>query len=151
MEMGDDLFQYALRLLSARAYAEAGLRRKLAHRGSPEEVEATIRRVKELGYLDDRSYAEGYIRLNQGRWGVGKLRQALRAKGVSAEVIERVLADLEPQTDPVAEALELLERYPSRYRGEKAKAMRFLLNRGFPLSAALAAWERYSRTPNPER
>ncbi|WP_419187085.1 hypothetical protein [Allomeiothermus silvanus] len=54
--MGDDLFQYALRLLSARAYAEAGLRRKLAHRGSPEEVEATIRRVKELGYLDDRSY-----------------------------------------------------------------------------------------------
>ncbi|ADH63578.1 recombination regulator RecX [Allomeiothermus silvanus DSM 9946] len=79
------------------------------------------------------------------------MRQALRAKGVSVEVIEGVLADLEPQTDPVAEALELLERYPSRYRGEKAKAMRFLLNRGFPLSAALAAWERYSRMPNPER
>lgn len=149
--MGDDLLQYALRLLSARAYAEAVFRRKLARRGSPQEVEATVRRVKELGYLDDRNYAEGYVRLNQGRWGASKLRQLLRAKGVSAEVVEGVLADLEPEADPVAEALRLLERYPSRYKGEKAKAIRFLVNRGFPLSAAFAAWERYSRTPNPER
>lgn len=142
--MGDELFQYALRLLSARSYAEAVFRRKLARRGSPEEVEATLHRVKELGYLDDRKYAEGYVRLNQGRWGAGKLRQLLRGKGVSKAVVDAVLADLEPETDPVAEALRLLERYPSRYKGEKAKAIRFLVNRGYPLSAALEAWERYS-------
>ncbi|PZA08386.1 MULTISPECIES: regulatory protein RecX [unclassified Meiothermus] len=149
--MGDELLHQALRLLAAKDYTEAGLRRKLARRGSPEEVEAAVRRVKELGYLDDRRYAESYLRLNQGRWGMNKLRQALRSRGVSVEVIRGVLADLESEADPVAEALRLLERYPSRYKGEKAKAIRFLLNRGFPLSAALAAWERYSQTPNPER
>lgn len=142
--MGDELFQYALRLLSAQAYTEAAFRRKLARRGSPQEVEATVRRVRELGYLDDRQYAEGFARLNQGRWGAGKLRQMLRAKGVSKAVVDAVLADLEPQADPVAQALGLLERYPSRYQGEKARAIRFLVNRGFSLSVAFEAWERYT-------
>jgi regulatory protein len=141
----DDLFAYAIRVLSARAYAEAALKTKLLKRakGNSAMVEGIVERVKALGYLDDNTYAEGYARLYQGRWGAGKIRQQLRAKGVAQEVVQGVLDRLEPDTNPLAEAVRLLERYPSRYKGEKSKAIRFLANRGYTLGVALEAWEKF--------
>jgi regulatory protein len=108
-------------------------------------VEAVVQRLKGLGYLDDRQYAEGYARLYAGRWGAAKLRRALLSKGLSREVVEQVLAEQASLQDPVEAALALLERYPGRHRGEKPRAMRFLLNRGYSLTQAALAWERYQR------
>lgn len=139
----DQVFLYALRVLGARACSEAALRQKLARKAQPEAVEAVIRRVKGLGYLDDRQYAEGYARLYAGRWGAAKLRQALLEKGVSREIVDQVLSAQASEQDPVEEGVALLLRYPSRHRGQKPRAIRFLLNRGYALGHALAAWERY--------
>ena len=51
----------ALSLLARRGYSEAELRKKLA--GYPEaEVEAAIARLRDWGYLDDRAYAEAFVR-----------------------------------------------------------------------------------------
>lgn len=145
----EELFLYAIRLLGARAYSEAALRQKLSRRAAQEVVEATIGRLKDRGYLDDHSYAEGYARLYAGKWGAAKLRRALLTKGVSREIVEQVLASQLAQQDPVEEALALLERYSSRHRGEKPRAIRFLANRGYALSHALAAWERYLQQSKP--
>ena len=139
----DELFLYALRLLAARAYSEATLRQKLSLRATSEMVETTLQRIKQHGYLDDHSYAEGYARLYAGKWGAAKLRRALLAKGVSSEIVERVLLAQAAAQDPVEEALALLVRYHSRHKGEKPRAVRFLVNRGYPLAQALAAWARY--------
>ncbi len=138
-----ELFEYALRVLNMRPYTESALRQKLARRGPVEVVARVVERVKALGFLDDRKYAEGYARLYQGKWGAAKIRRSLEAKGVPRDIVSEVLAALEPQSDPVAEALALLERYQSRHKGDKAKAIRFLANRGFSFAAALEAWERY--------
>lgn len=148
-ENPDELFVYALRLLGARAYSETALRQKLSRRAPLEVVEVTLGRLKQQGYLDDHSYAEGYVRLYAGKWGAAKLRRALWAKGVSREIVEEVLATQMAQQDPVAEALALLERYPSRHRGEKPRAIRFLANRGYALAHALAAWARYLEQASP--
>ncbi len=102
-----------------------------------------LQRVKSLGYLDDQKYAEGYARLYAGRWGAAKLRKALLDKGVARSTIDQVLAEQELQNDPVEEAVALLDRYQSRHRGQKPRAIRFLANRGYALGNALAAWERY--------
>lgn len=139
----DELFLYALRLLAARAYSEAALRQKLSRRASAEMVETTIARIKQHGYLDDHSYAEGYARLYAGKWGAAKLRRALLAKGVSSEIVERVLLAQAATQNPVEEALALLVRYRSRHKEEKLKAVRFLFSRGYTLDQAKAAWERY--------
>lgn len=136
----DELFLYALRLLAARAYPEAALRQKLSRKAAPEVVEATLQRIKQRGYLDDHSYAEGYVRLYAGKWGANKLRRTLLAKGVSQEIIDQVLL---AQSDPVEEAVALLLRYRSRHKEEKPRAVRFLVNRGYPLAQALTAWARY--------
>lgn len=141
----DNLFAYAIRALAARAYSESVLRRKLASRGTPEEVAAVIQRLKAGGYLDDAAFAEGYARLYAGRWGAAKIKRGLLEKGVSPTVVGRVLEQLEPETDPQQEALGLLERYQSRHKGDKARAVRFLAGRGYRLGDALAAWERFER------
>jgi regulatory protein len=139
----DEVFLQALRVLGARACSEASLRQKLARKAQPEVVETVIQRVKRLGYLDDQKYAEGYVRLYSGKWGPGKLRRALQEKGVSREVVDRVLAEQESQHNPVEEAVALLKRYQSRHRGEKPRAIRLLVNRGYAFSHALSAWESY--------
>ncbi|GIW38147.1 MAG: regulatory protein RecX [Meiothermus sp.] len=147
----DQVFLYAVRLLGARAYPEAALRQKLARKAPLEVVEAVIQRVKGLGYLDDRQYAEGYARLYAGRWGAAKLRRALLEKGVPRKIVEEVLTALAAEQDPVAEGVALLLRYPGRHRGEKSRAVRFLLNRGYAFTHALAAWELYlEQAENPE-
>ncbi|WP_027881987.1 regulatory protein RecX [Meiothermus rufus] len=135
------LFRYALRLLSARAYTKWGLRQKLARRGPPPVVEEVVGRLRRLGYLDDRSYAQGYARLHAGRWGPARLGRALREKGVPSAIVEEVLAEQAAQHDPVGEAQALLKRYPSRHKGDRVRAVRFLLNRGYTLEQALEAWK----------
>ncbi|MBO1437715.1 regulatory protein RecX [Meiothermus sp. CFH 77666] len=144
----DELFLYAVRVLGARAYSEAALRKKLARKACPEVVESVLQRVKGLGYLDDQKFAEGYARLYAGKWGAAKLRRALLEKGVSHSIVDRVLDEHSSQNNAEDEALALLERYQSRHRGEKPRAIRFLVNRGYALGLALAAWERYQRQVN---
>ncbi|WP_337871501.1 regulatory protein RecX [Meiothermus sp.] len=142
-ETPDELFMYAVRVLGARAYSESVLRQKLARRAKPEVVGAVLQRVKSLGYLDDQQYAEGYTRLYAGKWGAAKLRRVLLEKGVARSIVDRVLAEQESQSDPVQEAVGLLDRYKNRHKGEKPRAIRFLVNRGYNLGNALAAWERF--------
>ncbi len=139
----EELFLYAVRILGARAYSEATLRRKLARKAQPEVVQTVLERIKRMGYLDDQKYAEGYARLHTGKWGPGKLRRALLEKGIARDLVESVLTEHQFQHDPVEEALDLLERFSSRHRGEKPRGIRLLVNRGYALEHALAAWERY--------
>lgn len=141
----DELYVYAIRVLAARAYSEAALERKLARRAKPEVVRAVLARVKAAGYLDDAQYAEGYARMYAGRWGAAKIRRNLREKGISGAIIDRVLADQEDQNDPIEEAVILLERYKSRHKGDKPKAIRFLVGRGYAIGNALEAWQQYQK------
>lgn len=125
---------YALRLLSRRALSQARLREKLKARFPEEEVEEALKRLLDLGYLDDRAFAETYVAL-RSRYGPMKLRRLLLAQGVGEEVVEAVL----PKEEEALEAaLKALRRYPRR--GDKAKAVRFLRGRGFPLGVALEAY-----------
>lgn len=142
-QTSDELYVYAIRVLAARAYSEAVLKQKLTRRAKPEVVAAVLGRIKAAGYLDDARYAEGYARMYAGKWGVAKIRRNLREKGVSNSIIDRVLADQEAQNDPIEEAVLLLGRYKSRHKGDKPKAIRFLVNRGYAIGNALEAWKKY--------
>lgn len=122
---------YALRLLARRAYAEAELRAKLLAR-FPEEAQGVVERLKALGYLDDRALAQALV-ASRRKYGPHKLKALLRARGVREEVIQEALAG----APGVEEAKALLLRHP---KGDKARAVRFLLGRGFPLEVALEAY-----------
>jgi regulatory protein len=132
----DEALTYALRLLARRAMSRARLREKLRARFGEEVVEEVLRRLEALGYLDDRAFAETFVAV-RGRYGPLKLRNLLRAQGVAEEVVEAVLGQ-GGEKGVLEAALKVLRRYPRR--GDKAKAVRFLKGRGFPLSVALEAY-----------
>lgn len=99
-------------------------------------ITAVISRLKEHGYLNDRSYAETYARLRQenDKFGQRRVRQALQQKGVSAAVIEKTITDSYAKTDEE----KLARQYLSRKRLPKpespkdtARVMRRLIAAGF--------------------
>ncbi|MFQ8826464.1 MAG: RecX family transcriptional regulator [Alistipes sp.] len=76
------------------------VRRSLARWGVPSEQQQPIidRLVRER-FIDEARYAEAYVRekLNLSRWGVRKIRAALRAKRIPEQTIDEALAQADPQ------------------------------------------------------
>ncbi|GAA6756381.1 recombinase RecX [Thermus sp. 2.9] len=127
---------YAFRLLARRGLSRARLREKLLARFPEEEVEAALVRLEELGYLNDRAFAETFVAARR-KYGPAKLRRLLLAQGVAGEVVEEVLGEV-GEAEVLEAALRVLRRYPRRH--DQAKAVRFLQGRGFPLGVALEAY-----------
>src|SRR6516162_8525140 len=92
------LYEYAVKALGRRMRTEAELRRLMHQRVEPGEageaaIAAVVGRLKEYGYLDDKSYAETFTRLRQENEKLGQrtVRQKLAQKGVAARVVEEAV------------------------------------------------------------
>ena len=59
----------------------------------PDTVEATLRRLEELGLMDDSAFAAEWIESRAARKGLGRrrLRAELERKGIAPELIETAL------------------------------------------------------------
>lgn len=129
---------YALYLLGRRGRTTRELRDKLAQKKyEPEEITETIRRLSEMGLLDDATFAENYARdkvaiYRRGRYRIGL---DLLRKGVAKEDIDSALATIEDDDEMAAahslavarlknwDALEPLKR--------RARLLSLLQRRGF--------------------
>jgi regulatory protein len=81
-------------MLSRRPYSIAELRRALERKcPKNDQVDAAVARLRELGYLDDRKFAEQYAySLAQNRtFGPHRLRRELKAKLVNSQEIESAM------------------------------------------------------------
>lgn len=83
------IYTHALKLLRARDYSIAGLREKLVEKfgAVPEEV---IEQLLQKNFLNDRRFAENYIRKRKAR-GPAVLGEEMRARGVPAGLVEELL------------------------------------------------------------
>ncbi len=127
------LRQKALRLLSRREHSRAELARKLAGIGTPEEIETLLADLQQKNLLSDARMADAYLRSHGGRFGVARLRQDLRAKGIEPALIE---AGIEAATldAEIERARALWQRKFDTAPGdakEWARQARFLQSRGF--------------------
>lgn len=120
----------ALRLLARREHTRQELERKLSpHAGSSEELKGLLSGLKQKNELSEERFAEERARQLSRKYGAARIRQDLKSKGVSEELIERV-----SPADELERARAILERKyrePATTREEKAKRMRFLQSRGF--------------------
>lgn len=101
----------ALNLIAYRPRSAGELATTLRERGfSPEAIDAAIARVSDLGYLDDRDFADRWVESRQSSRprSARMLRQELRQKGVEREIIESVIEDA--AIDEYGDALELARR-----------------------------------------
>jgi len=121
----------ALRHLVRREHSRAELARKLApHAESPKAVEAVVDLLVSKKQLSDERFAEERARVLSRKFGAAKIRQDLKARGISDDISARVSSG----PDELERAKAILRRKyrePAKTREEDAKRARFLQGRGF--------------------
>ena len=151
------LFEYAVGALARRMRTERDLRRLMKMRAEEGEagaraMDAVVVRLKELGYLSDERFAEGYTRVRKESEKLGRRRvqQDLLMKGVEKELVDSTLATAYEDVDEVALARQYIARkrmkQPSGENAQKetVRAMNRLLRAGFSSRAiykVLREWE----------
>src|SRR5919109_2055919 len=115
----------ALRLLARREYSRDELARKLSpHAESPEILEGLLRELESRKQLSNERFAEVRAHWLARKYGAAKIRQDLREKGVSDELVARVSA--EGEIDRARAILKRKYHAQAMTREERAKRARFL-------------------------
>ncbi|USG03756.1 recombination regulator RecX [Latilactobacillus sakei] len=131
-------YQLALNYLSHQLRTEKELTQYLRdHEITPEGIETSLTKLRELHYLDDQDYADSYVRtvINTSDKGPKVVRQKLIQKGVSANHIDQALTlytDEEQVTVGLATAQKLAKKYRhSSFFEQQQKIKQGLMQKGF--------------------
>ncbi len=126
------LRQQALKRLARREHSRFELEKKLTALGTTEEIAAVLDHLEQTGLLSDERMAAAYLASHAARFGVMKLRHALRAKGIAEELIAACLSpDLASEETRALEVWRRKFAHPPVDAREWAKQARFLQSRGF--------------------
>ena len=131
--MPDELRQKAIRLLARREHTRAELARKLAAYGTPDEIATVLTDMQAAQLQSDTRAAESYVRSHADRLGASRLRQNLKTRGVSSELIDAQLAPdaLPNELDRARTVWRKKFQDPPTDAHEWARQARFLQARGF--------------------
>ena len=159
-------------LLARAEFSSYDLIRKLKSRGyEQEEIEDTVTRLYEAGYLNDERYARAYIRRYSSDRSSGRILQELRQKGIQPEdpqqLLQEVYEEEERSEDQVLQKLihsrlryvpesVMLDMKNTKARTDKKdmngnvngnkelnRLYSFLLRRGFSYGAVREAVDQY--------
>ncbi|MGN0068166.1 MAG: regulatory protein RecX [Prevotella sp.] len=112
--------------------------RKMERWGLDGQVQTSImKRLVRERFVDDERYVRAFIndKIAYDRWGSRKIEQALRAKRIDADLVERLLGEVDEQDfvnalRPLVEAKRHQVKAQSDYE-RKMKLMRFAAGKGF--------------------
>ena len=153
------LWELSLKLLGARARTMGELRAKLGLRAAVvQDVETTIARLKDCGYLDDRRFAESFTAARLENQGLGKRRviQDLRKHRIAPALAETTVQKTYETVDEVG----LIESYIRRkfhrsgvgalfaHEKDLASAYRRLLRAGFGGGNIIRVLKRFAANPD---
>lgn len=134
-----------LRRLDAAPRTRAELERHLAQRGIPDDVAcAVLDRFTEVGLVDDRAYARGWVTSRHGTRGLGRraVAQELRRKGVDEEIIAEALEPIDPDQERARAREIALSRYPQviglPYATQARRLIGALTRRGYDAGVSSA-------------
>lgn len=130
----------AIRLLARREYSRAELAARLRARGAePQAIEHALDELAAQCHVCDRRYADALVRSRQGQFSRRAIAHELKSRGVDAEAARAALGTLAQDDEDVEAAALWRRRYgvAPRDEREKARQVRFLLSRGYPLPVAL--------------
>jgi regulatory protein len=152
------LWSYALKVLTGRAHSTGELREKLRRRAErPADIDDVLARLKDVGYLDDRRYAEGFAaaRLSNEKFGRTRVVQDLRQRRVAPELAEKTVQKVYQDVDDQALIEDWIRRKyrmaprQGLFQKEKdlAAAYRRLLRAGFRSGEVIRALKRFAKDP----
>ena len=131
----------ALRYLSAREHSRLELARKLARYAQEgDDIEALLDTLEAAKLLSQARFSESLIHRRAHRYGNSRILSELQSHGIDADALVDIKAGL--ASGEVARAREVwrkkFKQIPASAE-ERAKQMRFLLQRGFSHRAIQAA------------
>lgn len=134
--------------LTGRARSRAELATKLARKRVPPEVsERLLDRFEEVGLVDDSAFAREWVQTRQSGRGLARraLAVELKRKGIDAEVVSEVVAEVDPD-DEIEAARALVQRkVRSLERFDRPTQLRrlqgMLARKGYPSSVVLRVVE----------
>lgn len=143
---------YSVRLLAFRGRSTKELESRLGKRGFSEEVQReTIRKLEQLGYLDDLAFAQMWIseRFRAKNLGRNRVRRELAFKGVDRAIIDEVLSGYSEQ-DEFNRAFALAQKKHLQCRDlddrkRCDRLYRFLLYKGFDTTTAAEISKKVAR------
>ncbi len=146
----DMLLQKAITYLSYRPRSTRELITRLSQKiptAQKEKIQSVADYLLEKHYLDDKAFAEWWVRQRRElgkRFGKHRIRQELRAKGISEEYIETALQNSEEDNDEseiaYEEALKICKRVKEKdTQIVRNKCIQTLVRRGFSWDIARTA------------
>jgi regulatory protein len=151
----EGLLAYSAGVLTARTQTVSEMRRKLMRRAAlPADVEETIARLKENGFLNDQRLAESFASWRKDNEGFGKDRvmRDLMVRKVAPETAKQAVEKTYSATDE----MELIRHFLARkYRGKNlavllrdrkhlASAYRRLRTAGFSSANSIRILKQYT-------
>lgn len=146
----------SLQRLCARAERSSGdaLRLMAGWEVEPAKRQEVLQRLIADRFIDDRRYAEAFVRekTSLSSWGEYKIRATLKRKGISDEIIAEVCNSSETlhTTERLSQRLQRKARtynYKTLYE-LKTKLLRHALSLGFQMDEALEGVEQVMKTIN---
>lgn len=130
--------EYALKLLGYRAQTEKELRLKLAEKKyQPEEIEVVLAKLAKIGFIDDRKFAENYVRdkLSISRRGPRRIYFELIKHGVAKDIADQATKaiDKEEEFETAQSLLQSRQRQWANLEplARKRRSIGLLARRGF--------------------
>jgi regulatory protein len=131
----------ALRYLSAREHSRLELARKLSRYAQEgEDVEALLDALQAANLLSQARFSESLIHRRAARFGNNRILSELQSHGIAGDELGALKAGL--AQDEVARARAVWRRKfpePAADPAQRARQVRFLLQRGFSQQAIRAA------------
>ena len=153
------LWEYALRVLAGRAHSSGELREKLRAKAErAADVDPTMARLKEYGYLNDRKFAENFAAARLENEGLGKTRvladlsRRRVAPAVAQQTVGKVYEDVNEQAlaeDFVRRKFRMASK-DNLFQDAKqmASAYRRLVRAGFRSATTIAVLKKFARDPD---
>lgn len=136
-EEQNKVIDYTLKFLSYRERSEKEVYERLKLRGyDKEKIENAINYCLDKDYINDERFAKAFIKdkININKFGSQRIKQELRIKGISREIIDKVL---QPDYDEELDlAMKLANKKISSYKNDARDAQyrklgSYLQRRGF--------------------
>ena len=139
----------AVSCLARRACSKEEIRRVLLRNHYNSEVtELILYKLEKGGFLDDSEFCSQWIHYrSSGKYGINRIRQELRSKGVDEQIVSEALDSissddqLEQATEMARKKRQLIKTNSDSYK-TKGKIIQSLVRRGFSWDIAKKAWDR---------
>lgn len=125
-------FEVCLDILSRSLKTEQQIKDYLNKKGFLlKVVNNVIDKLKEYHYINDQYYAECFVNAKSSTCGKYKLKNELKHKGVSDEIIDNVLLGLDNQDEIVHSIANKFFKNKNKTKENYAKLARHLASKGF--------------------